>query len=91
GGPMPVLQVGSNGAIVSSLQTLLNNGSGQWGGPTLVIDGDFGAHTRAAVEAFQGWGHVSVDGIVGEQTWDVSLHAASATLESAVGLSYMLP
>ncbi|HEY5222269.1 MAG TPA: peptidoglycan-binding protein [Microbacteriaceae bacterium] len=91
GGPMPVLQVGSTGAVVSRLQTVLNEGAPQWGGPTLVVDGDFGPHTRAGVEAFQGWGHVSVDGVVGEHTWDVSLHAASATLESTVGLSYMLP
>ncbi|TAM69265.1 MAG: peptidoglycan-binding protein [Microbacteriaceae bacterium] len=91
GGPMPVLQTGSTGAVVSSLQTVLNNGSAQWGGTVLVVDGDFGPHTRAAVEAFQRWGHVIADGIVGEHTWDVSLHAASATLESAVGLSYVEP
>ncbi|WP_308467839.1 peptidoglycan-binding domain-containing protein [Rathayibacter soli] len=91
GGPMPALQVGSNGAVVSRLQTVLNEGEPQWGGPILVVDGDFGAHTKSAVETFQGWGQVTVDGIVGEHTWDVSLHAASATLESAVGLSYVLP
>ena len=42
------------------------------------------------VEAFQGWGGVAVDGIVGEQTWDVSLHAASATLETQVGLGFVV-
>jgi hypothetical protein len=31
---------------------------------------------------------VTADGEVGERTWDVSLHAASATLETAVGLQY---
>jgi hypothetical protein len=31
---------------------------------------------------------VTADGVVGDQTWAVSLHAASATLESAVGLQY---
>jgi peptidoglycan hydrolase-like protein with peptidoglycan-binding domain len=41
------------------------------------------------VEAFQGWGGVAVDGVVGDQTWSVSLHAASATLETAVGLQYV--
>lgn len=92
GGPMPVLQDGSSGAVVSSLQTILTNGADQWGGVTPQgIDGIFGPHTRAAVEAFQGWGGVTVDGIVGDQTWSVSLHAASATLESAVGLQYVLP
>ena len=90
GGPMPVLQEGSSGAVVSSLQTVLTNGADQWGGITPQgVDGIFGPHTRAAVEAFQGWGGVTADGIVGDQTWSVSLHAASATLESAVGLQYV--
>lgn len=91
GGPMPLLASGSSGAVVSSLQTVLTNGAAQWGGVTPQgIDGDFGPHTKAAVEAFQGWGQVAVDGVVGDQTWDVSLHAASATLESAVGLQYII-
>jgi peptidoglycan hydrolase-like protein with peptidoglycan-binding domain len=91
GGPMPTLEVGSNGAVVKSLQTLLTNGAtGQWNTTPDGIDGDFGAHTRAAVEAFQAWGGVGIDGIVGDQTWAVSLHAMSATLESKVGLNYVI-
>jgi peptidoglycan hydrolase-like protein with peptidoglycan-binding domain len=91
GGPMPVLKEGSTGPVVSSLQTILTNGADQWGGVTPQgIDGIFGPHTKAAVEAFQSWGHVGVDGIVGDQTWDVSLHAMSADLESAVGLEYVI-
>ena len=90
GGPMPLLQAGSTGAAVSSLQTVLTNGApGQWNTTPGGIDGDFGPLTRASVEAFQAWGAVSVDGIVGDQTWSVSLHAASATLESAVGLGFV--
>jgi peptidoglycan hydrolase-like protein with peptidoglycan-binding domain len=88
GGPMPTLQEGPSGDVVRSLQTVLTNGaSGQWNTTPQGIDGDFGPHTRAAVEAFQSWGGVTVDGIVGDQTWSVSLHAASSTLESAVGLN----
>jgi len=88
---MPTLEVGSSGPVVSSLQTILTNGADQWGGVTSQgIDGQFGPNTKAAVEAFQGWGHVVVDGIVGDQTWAVSLHAASATLETAVGLQYVV-
>ena len=90
GGPMPVLRTGSTGDVVKHLQTVLNSGSSQWGGPTLVVDGDFGAHTKAAVEAFQGWGQVTADGVVGDQTWSVSLHAASATLETEVGLQFVI-
>jgi peptidoglycan hydrolase-like protein with peptidoglycan-binding domain len=88
GAPMPTLREGSTGAVVRSLQQLLSNGaSGQWTSPG-AIDGDFGPNTRASVQTFQAWGGVTSDGIVGDQTWAVSLHAASATLESAVGLQY---
>jgi peptidoglycan hydrolase-like protein with peptidoglycan-binding domain len=91
GGPMPLLQEGSSGPVVSSLQNLLTNGApGEWVTTPLGIDGDFGPHTKASVEAFQAWGGVTVDGIVGDQTWAVSLHAASATLETAVGLGYVI-
>jgi peptidoglycan hydrolase-like protein with peptidoglycan-binding domain len=91
GGPMPTLQEGSTGDVVRSLQTVLTNGAaGQWVTTPQGIDGDFGPHTRASVEAFQSWGGVTVDGVVGDQTWSVSLHAASSTLESAVGLNFVL-
>jgi peptidoglycan hydrolase-like protein with peptidoglycan-binding domain len=91
GGPMPTLQVGSTGAVVTSLQTRLTNGApGQWNTTPQGIDGIFGPHTKAAVEAFQAWGGVTVDGIVGDQTWSVSLHAASATLETQVGLNFVI-
>ena len=90
GGPMPTLQEGATGPVVSSLQTLLTNGApGQWITTPQGIDGDFGPHTKAAVVAFQAWGGVAQDGIVGDQTWAVSLHAASATLETAVGLQFV--
>ena len=91
GGPMPTLQEGSTGDVVRSLQTVLTNGAaGQRVTTPQGIDGDFGPHTRASVEAFQSWGGVTVDGVVGDQTWSVSLHAASSTLESAVGLNFVL-
>ena len=91
GGPMPLLKEGSKGDVVRSLQTVLTNGApGQWNTTPQGIDGDFGPHTRASVEAFQAWGGVSSDGIVGDRTWSVSLHAASATLETQVGLQYVI-
>jgi len=91
GGPMPTLQQGSTGDVVSSLQRILTNGApNQWNVTPQGVDGDFGPHTQSSVEAFQRWGAVAVDGIVGEQTWDVSLHAMSSTLESAVGLQYVI-
>jgi peptidoglycan hydrolase-like protein with peptidoglycan-binding domain len=90
GGPMPVLAVGSTGDVVTSLQTVLTNGASEWGTPPQGIDGDFGPHTRASVEAMQAWGGVVVDGVVGDQTWAVSLHAMSSTLESVVGLNFVI-
>jgi peptidoglycan hydrolase-like protein with peptidoglycan-binding domain len=91
GGPMPTLKRGSTGDVVRSLQTLLTNGApGEWGTTPQGIDGDFGPHTEASVKAFQTWGGVTSDGIVGDQTWAVSLHAASSTLESAVGLNFVI-
>jgi hypothetical protein len=33
---------------------------------------------------------VAQDGVVGDQTWAVSLHAASATLEPSVGLEFVI-
>jgi peptidoglycan hydrolase-like protein with peptidoglycan-binding domain len=91
GGPMPTLSEGSSGAVVESLQRVLTNGApGEWETTPQGIDGIFGAHTKAAVEAFQAWGGVVVDGVVGDQTWAVSLRAASATLETAVGLNFVI-
>jgi peptidoglycan hydrolase-like protein with peptidoglycan-binding domain len=91
GGPMPVLREGSSGAVVQSLQRVLTNGApGEWGTTPQGIDGIFGPHTKASLEAFQAWGGVAIDGVVGDQTWSVSLHAASATLETAVGLNFVI-
>ena len=91
GRPMPTLEEGSTGPAVSSLQTLLTNGApGQWNTTPQGIDGNFRPHTKASVIAFQAWGGVAQDGIVGDRTWAVSLHAASATLETAVGLQFVI-
>jgi peptidoglycan hydrolase-like protein with peptidoglycan-binding domain len=89
GAPMPILSEGASGAVVRSLQQVLSNGaSGAWNTSPGAIDGEFGPKTKASVQAFQTWGGVTSDGIVGDLTWAVSLHAANATLETAVGLQY---
>ena len=91
GGPMPTLKEGDSGEVVRSLQTVLTNGApGDWGTTPQGIDGSFGPHTKASVEAFQSWGGVAADGVVGDQTWSISLHAASRTLETAVGLNFVI-
>jgi peptidoglycan hydrolase-like protein with peptidoglycan-binding domain len=63
-GANPTLTEGDTGQAVKTLQTRLN----VWGA-TLTVDGDFGAATLAAVKAFQTQQKLTVDGIVGPQTW----------------------
>jgi len=90
GRPMPFIQQGTSGDVVRELQRVLTNGASEWGTSPHGVDGHFGPLTTASVKAFQTWGGVAADGIVGDQTWSVSLHAASATLESAVGLQFVV-
>jgi N-acetyl-anhydromuramyl-L-alanine amidase AmpD len=60
----PVLRTGSTGPYVRELQVLLNmRGAG------LAVDGQFGPLTHAAVTHYQQAVHISVDGVVGPQTW----------------------
>lgn len=62
---VPTLQQGSIGDSVKALQALLN----LWREYGLTVDGDFGKRTAAAVRDFQRKRSLSVDGIVGAQTW----------------------
>lgn len=61
----PVLRMGSSGASVRELQTLLRN-AGFDPGP---IDGIFGSRTQSAVIAFQRSRGLTPDGVVGTATW----------------------
>jgi len=63
-GSEPTLVEGDTGPAVQTLQTRLN----VWGA-TLTVDGSFGALTLAAVKAFQTEQKLTVDGVVGTQTW----------------------
>lgn len=65
--PLPLLRKGNAGGGVRSLQSLLNTKAGQG----LVVDGDFGQRTHAAVLNVQTFFGLSRDGIVGQQTWGV--------------------
>lgn len=64
---MRVLQMGSRGEEVGTLQRLLN--SYLTPSPRLSPDGIFGTKTRDAVNTFQGRVRLKQDGIVGPQTW----------------------
>ena len=62
---MPVLQRGSRGQAVMTVQRVLLI-AGFYGGST---DGDFGPKTDEAVRAFQKYSSLIADGIVGHRTW----------------------
>lgn len=57
------LREGANGLAVKEIQTALRAA-----GHELVIDGDFGSTTRAAVERFQASSRIAADGMVGPIT-----------------------
>jgi len=66
----PSIGRNANGEQVATLQFLLSER-----GANLVVDGNFGARTQAAVEAFQQQNGLDVDGIVGAHTWQVLIIA----------------
>ena len=62
---MTTLRKGSKGTQVKVLQWLLNENGFDAG----KIDGDFGSNTQSAVKAYQKAKKLSVDGVVGKNTW----------------------
>src|SRR5215472_1252130 len=67
--PQLIIQVqqGSNGDAVRAVQSQVHS---RGDGAQLVIDGIFGSLTNDAVRAFQSLLGLTVDGIVGPQTWN---------------------
>ena len=72
------LSYGSKGSEVTELQKLLNQN-----GYTLDADGIFGSKTQAAVKDYQQKNSLSVDGIVGNNTWGALTAAPAATQPTA--------
>jgi peptidoglycan hydrolase-like protein with peptidoglycan-binding domain len=68
----PTLSQGSTGPVVGWLQYVLSGGLGyvvdwaSYGGP---IDGLFGPDTDASVRSFQSSRSLTVDGVIGDETW----------------------
>ena len=62
--PWPVVQNGSQGHPIRTLQFLLRAH-----GHNLTVDGMFGPATEAAVKAFQTSNGMTADGIMSAQTW----------------------
>jgi hypothetical protein len=69
----PLVQQGNTGESVRTVQYLLNQA-----GAAINVDGDFGPATLAAVKSFQSGHSLSVDGIVGGNTWS----ALAVTVQS---------
>ena len=67
-GVKPVLRKGDKGAAVKELQRALMTWSG-FALPKYGMDGDFGSETRDWVKKFQRDKKITVDGVVGPQTW----------------------
>ena len=66
------LSYGSKGSEVTELQKLLNQN-----GYSLDEDGSFGEKTQAAVKDYQQKNNLSVDGIVGTNTWGALTNAST--------------
>lgn len=64
----PIIKLGSKGDAVTILQDRLKKNYPAYAG-SLVVDGDFGAKTDAAVREFQKRSKLAVDGVVGAKTW----------------------
>jgi putative chitinase len=73
-----VLRRGSTGDAVGDLQTMLSKLKFP-----LAIDQDFGAATELAVMRFQGDKKLTIDGIVGRDTWDAIEKAAGGLSPSS--------
>jgi peptidoglycan hydrolase-like protein with peptidoglycan-binding domain len=71
-----VVRLGSHGDDVAYLQRFLGG---------LAIDGDFGKATLAAVNRYQRVNGLSVDGVVGPETWGHIATAVAAGHVTAYG------
>ena len=95
--PSPTLESGANGPVVARLQqTLAGQALGyfDWRGYPGPIDGRFGPLTEASVTSFQERRGLTVDGIVGDETWFGLLTPGTVehlSLELACGLLEGLP
>ena len=77
---------GSKGSDVTELQKLLNKN-----GANLTEDGIFGDQTKKAVQEYQQKNGLSVDGIVGNNTWGALTKASSASTENTAATETKAP
>ncbi len=81
-----MLRLGSQGEDVAALQRALK----ALGFYTATVDGDFGPITEAAVKAFQRQAGITVDGIVGPETWGAIGGASAVEPPGETGLRLRL-
>lgn len=77
---MPLLKIGSRGIYVQLLQSVLNRlgyGAGE-------VDGIFGIRTENAVKRFQRTVGITVDGVVGKNTWNALMPYINGYIEYTV-------
>lgn len=69
--PGTALRYGSRGENVQLMQSYLNTlRTGDNDGPILVTDGIFGSATQTRVRRFQSLNNLTVDGVIGRNTWN---------------------
>ena len=79
------IRKGNMGELVKQCQTMLQKLGYDLG--ICGVDGDFGTATEKAVRAFQKAHNLSVDGVVGKNTW-AALEAAINALQEAPAVVY---
>ena len=85
------LRTGSSGNAVEQLQFWLNTISQYVSSiPSVTVDGRFGSGTAAAVRAFQRRYGLTVDGVVGEATWN-AVYAQFFSIQSDNGTPNAYP
>ena len=85
------LRTGSSGSAVEQLQFWLNTISQYVSSiPSVTVDGRFGSRTAAAVRAFQRRYGLTVDGVVGEATWN-AVYAQFFSIQSDNGTPNAYP
>ncbi len=89
----PTVLIGSQGDAVEELQILLNQRLGNQilfrSLVPLVVDGDFGDRTNAAVLTYQEHYALNADGVVGNQTWTSLLQIPFPDIEGHWAANYI--
>jgi Putative peptidoglycan binding domain/S-layer homology domain len=89
----PTVQIGNQGDAVEELQILLNQRLGNQiifrSLVPLVVDGDFGDRTSAAVLTYQEHYALNADGVVGNQTWTSLLQIGFPDIEGHWAANYI--